>query len=132
MGTPTAFFLAYTVCFALMHPIGIAIGLGVSQLSMNDAGYEGLNSTLQGDPQLSGVIQSNMVPKYVSSNGKLPFSHTALAAGSILYVVAFEILQRERSKMIRPKIAQFIAVVVGFAALMTVTLLSKMTSRNIK
>ena len=58
-------------------------------------------------------------------NGKLPFSHTALAAGSILYVVAFEILQRERSKMIRPKIAQFIAVVVGFAALMTVTLLSK-------
>ena len=64
MGTPTAFFLAYTVCFALMHPIGIAIGLGVSQLSMNDAGYEGLNSTLQGDSQLSGVIQSNMVPKY--------------------------------------------------------------------
>ena len=62
MGTPTAFFLAYTVCFALMHPIGIAIGLGVSQLSMNDAGYEGLNSTLQGDSQLSGVIQSNMVP----------------------------------------------------------------------
>ena len=68
----------------------------------------------------------------LSLNGKLSFPHTALAAGSILYVVAFEILQRERSKMIRPKIAQFIAVVVGFAALMTVTLLSKITSRNIK
>ena len=52
---------------------------------------------------------------------------TALAAGSIIYVVAFEILQRERSKIIRPKIAQFIAVVAGFAALMTVTLLSKTT-----
>ena len=53
--------------------------------------------------------------------------NSALAAGSILYVVAFEILQRERSKMIRPKIAQFIAVLAGFAALMTVTLLSKTT-----
>ena len=49
----------------------------------------------------------------------------ALAAGSILYVVVFEILQRERSKNVRPKIAQFIAVVAGFAALMTVTLLSE-------
>ena len=54
-----------------MHPIGIAIGLGVSQLSMNDAGYEGLNSTLQGDSQLHVVIQYNI------NSLKNSFSHSS-------------------------------------------------------
>ena len=51
---------------------------------------------------------------------------TALAAGCIIYVVAFEILQRERSKVMKPKIVQFIALVAGFATMMTVDLLSKL------
>ena len=51
---------------------------------------------------------------------------TALAAGCIIYVVAFEILQRERSKVIKPKIVQFVALVAGFATMMTVDLLSKL------
>ena len=51
---------------------------------------------------------------------------TALAAGCIIYVVAFEILQRERSKVMKPKIVQFIALVAGFTTMMTVDLLSKL------
>ena len=50
---------------------------------------------------------------------------TALSAGCIIYVVVFEVLQRERSKPIRPKIVQFLALVVGFATMMTVDLLGE-------
>ncbi len=51
--------------------------------------------------------------------------NAALAAGCIVYVVVFEVLQRERSKAIKPKILQFISLIVGFATIMTVDLLGK-------
>ena len=51
---------------------------------------------------------------------------TALAAGTIIYVVCFEIMQRERSKVIKPKIVQFLAMVAGFATMMTVDLTRKL------
>ena len=50
----------------------------------------------------------------------------ALAAGTIIYVVVFEILQREREKNIKPKIVQFLALVAGFATMMTVDLTRKL------
>ena len=40
--------------------------------------------------------------------------------------MAFEVLQRERSKDIKPKIVQFLALIAGFATMMTVDLLSKL------
>ena len=46
----------------------------------------------------------------------------ALAGGTILYVVAFEILERERSKSISG-LVQLCFVIVGFATMMTVELL---------
>ena len=54
---------------------------------------------------------------------------TALAAGTIIYVVCFEIMQRERSKVIKPKIVQFLAMVAGFATMMTVDLTRKLKMR---
>ena len=53
-------------------------------------------------------------------------SFSALAAGSIIYVVCFEIMQRERAKAIKPKIVQFLAMVAGFAAMMTIDLTRKL------
>ena len=55
----------------------------------------------------------------------LTHTFSGLSAGTIIYVVVFEVLQRERSKPIRPKIVQFLALVVGFATMMTVDLLGK-------
>ena len=52
-------------------------------------------------------------------------SFSALAAGTIIYVVCFEIMQRERAKAIKPKIVQFLAMVAGFAAMMTIDLTRK-------
>ena len=53
-------------------------------------------------------------------------SFSALAAGTIIYVVCFEIMQRERAKAIKPKIVQFLAMVAGFAAMMTIDLTRKL------
>ncbi len=49
----------------------------------------------------------------------------ALSAGCILYVVVFEVLQRERAKTVKPKIIQFIALAIGFCALVAVEWLGK-------
>jgi len=95
VGTPLAFFLVYILTFALMTPLGIGIGLAVSELA-SDENHKG----------------------YVAASGTLQ----ALAAGSIIYVVCFEIMQRERAKAIKPKIVQFLAMVAGFAAMMTIDL----------
>ena len=49
-----------------------------------------------------------------------------LAAGTILYVVIFEILQREKSRAV-PGVLQLGFVVLGFAAMLTLEILSKAT-----
>ena len=46
----------------------------------------------------------------------------ALAGGTILYVVAFEILERERSKSVSG-LVQLAFVIIGFSVLMAVELL---------
>ena len=54
----------------------------------------------------------------------LPFLQ-ALAGGTILYVVVFEVLQRERSKETVPGMAQLACVILGFSTLMLVEILGK-------
>ena len=77
-----------------MSPVGIGIGLAVIE---------------------------NITPQsttYYMSVGVLQ----ALASGTILYVVVFEILQRERSKNING-LLQFLSIIVGFSIMMTVEFL---------
>ena len=47
----------------------------------------------------------------------------ALAGGTILYVVVFEVLQREKSKEKVPGMVQLLCVILGFSALMLVEIL---------
>lgn len=49
-----------------------------------------------------------------------------LAAGTILYVVVFEVLQRERSKIVSG-LVQLFFVVAGFSAMMCIDLFGKYT-----
>ena len=49
----------------------------------------------------------------------------ALAGGTLLYVVVFEVLQREKSKEKVPGLLQLLCVIVGFSALMMVEILGK-------
>ena len=48
----------------------------------------------------------------------------ALAGGTIIYVVVFEVLERERSKNVSG-LAQLFFVILGFCVLMAVELLGK-------
>ena len=49
----------------------------------------------------------------------------ALAAGTLLYVCVFEILEREKSKEHVPGLLQLLFVILGFTTLLLVTILSK-------
>ena len=51
----------------------------------------------------------------------------ALAGGTIIYVVVFEILERERSKSVSG-LAQLFFVIVGFCVLMSVEMLGKVSN----
>ena len=79
------------VIWCLLTSIGIGIGIGISNI---DSG-----------------------PEYDVTVGFLQ----ALAGGTILYVVVFEILERERSKNISG-LAQLFFVILGFSAMLTVEL----------
>ena len=89
--TSVALYSAYMVIWCLLTSIGIGIGIGISNI---DSG-----------------------PEYDVTVGFLQ----ALAGGTILYVVVFEILERERSKNISG-LAQLLFVILGFCAMLTVEL----------
>ena len=78
---------------SIMSPIGIGIGIAITISSNNEIAY-----------YLSVAILQ------------------ALAGGTILYVVVFEVLERERSKSVSG-IAQLMFVIIGFCCMMSVELL---------
>ena len=49
----------------------------------------------------------------------------AIAAGTLLYVCVFEILEREKSKEYVPGLVKLLFVVLGFSTLLLVQLLCK-------
>ena len=63
----------------------------------------------------------NPSPSYFLSVGILQ----AIAGGTILYVVVFEVLQRERSKKHVPGLLQLVFVSMGFTAMTLVEALGK-------
>lgn len=88
---------AYMIIYAVMSPIGIAIGILISSFSDTGPGYLLAVAVLQG-----------------------------LAGGTIIYVVVFEVLERERSKNVSG-LAQLLFVILGFCTLMAVELLGELS-----
>jgi len=91
--TRVALHLAYITMYAVLSPIGIGIGLAVSRIGTGPTLYV-----------TSGVLQ-------------------ALAGGTIIYVVVFEILERERSKKVSG-LAQLFFVILGFSAMLIIELVA--------
>ncbi len=87
----------YIIIFAVMSAIGIAIGILISNVSTPGTGYDLTAAVLQG-----------------------------LAAGTLIYVVVFEVLQRERSKNVSG-LVQLLFVLFGFCTLMAVVLLGELS-----
>jgi len=93
--TPICLYIVYMIVFSLMSPLGIGIGIAVTS-AMED------QSTAY---TLSVAILQ------------------AIAAGTLLYVCVFEILEREKSKENVPGLLQLLFVILGFCTLLTVSLL---------
>ena len=89
--TRLALYTAYIIIYAILTPIGIGIGIGISQIGTG--------------------------PAYFVTVGFLQ----ALAGGTIIYVVVFEVLERERSKNVSG-LAQLFFVILGFCAMLAVEL----------
>lgn len=83
---------AYMLVFALMSPLGIGIGIVITSTSSESTAYYISIAVLQ-----------------------------ALAGGTIIYVVVFEVLQRERSKSVSG-LAQLFFVILGFCVMMSIEL----------
>jgi len=96
VGTPKILYAAYTVTYAMMSVIGIGIGIGVT----------------------SAIEDNEKV--YMTTVGVL----SAMAAGTLLYVAVFEILEREKSKVKVPGLVQLFCVILGFCAIMMVEILA--------
>ena len=93
---------AYMIVFAVFSPIGIVIGILITN-------HAGTGSTYY---MVVAVLQ-------------------AMAGGTIIYVVVFEILERERSKNVSG-LAQLCFVLLGFGVLLSVELLGmKITTSKI-
>jgi zinc transporter 1/2/3 len=90
--------LVYISTFALVSPLGIGIGIGLSE--SNGSVQEGVpNAILQG-----------------------------MASGTLLYVVFFEVLQRERGSK-ESGLKQLLAIVVGFGIMFGLLIAGKFHSK---
>jgi len=85
---------AYMIVFAIMSPIGVGIGIIITSNADQGSAYFLSVATLQ-----------------------------ALAGGTIIYVVVFEVLERERSKNVSG-LAQLFFVILGFCVMMLVEILA--------
>jgi len=80
----------YLFLYAIMSPVGIAIGITVTEVLEHDS---------TAFSTITGVLE-------------------ALAAGTLVYVAVFEVLQREKAKKKVPGLLQFIAVIAGFTVIL--------------
>lgn len=90
IGTKTGLSIVYVITFAIVSPIGILIGILLSETGNSDA-FAVPSVILQG-----------------------------LASGTLLYVIFFEVLSKDRSGFI-----EYLAVVLGFFVMFGIQLLSK-------
>jgi hypothetical protein len=94
--------MIYMCAFSLVSPLGVAIGIGISGTAVS--GGDSYTFTV-------AILQ-------------------ALAGGTLIYVVVFEVLQRERSKSVSG-MAQLMSVILGFSALMCIEIFGKLKNSQL-
>ncbi len=97
--TPLRLYAVYMCVFSLVSPLGVGIGIGIS--SAAGTGGDSYTFTV-------AILQ-------------------ALAGGTLIYVVVFEVLQREKSKSVSG-MAQLTFVILGFSVLMCIEIFGKTKS----
>jgi len=89
-GTRLVFYSLYLVSFAVMSPIGIGVGIIITHVSAGGEYHQIYIAILQG-----------------------------IAAGTIIYIVMFEVLQREKSRNISG-LLQLFAIMAGFSVMIII------------
>ena len=97
-GTKKFIFFSYLTVFSLISSLGIGVGIVITQL---EAG---------------------------SVEGEVTASLQGVAAGTILYVVMFEVLNRERAKHV-PGLLQLLGIMMGFGVLLLIEIFGKLSYR---
>jgi len=95
-GTKLKLFLVYLLTWSLVSPLGVGIGMIITELSYDYSDNQEL---------VVGILQG-------------------LACGTIIYVVMFEVLQREKSKDVSG-LLQLIGVLAGFGVMMAIEIFAK-------
>jgi len=97
-GTSTVGFSLALITFSLVSPMGIGIGMAISELSSSDS--QMIVSIFQG-----------------------------ISAGTIIYVVMFEVLQREMVRDV-PGLMQLMGVMVGFGSMLMIQIFTHHKHHN--
>ena len=92
-------YITYMVIFCLVSPLGVSIGIGVTEAAAAAA-----SQPEDGHYLTVGILQG-------------------LSAGTILYVVVFEVLQREKTKRKIPGLVQLVFILIGFAIMLCIEIL---------
>ena len=112
--------LVYLIIFAMMSPLGIGLGIAVTtSMAHGSPAYDWTVGILQALVRDFTINHMHQGGKPLSAEGlkivqTLVPHFTLQAAGTLLYVVVFEVLQREKSKEQVPGLVQLFFVVAGF------------------
>ena len=112
--------LVYLIIFAMMSPLGIGLGIAVTtSMAHGSPAYDWTVGILQALVRDFTINHLHQGGKPLSAKGlktvqTLVPPFTLQAAGTLLYVVVFEVLQREKSKEQVPGLVQLFFVVAGF------------------
>ena len=112
-GTRKFIFFSYLSIFSLVSAVGIAIGLIITEAGSGSV-PEIVVATLQG-------LTLDLTGKIFTSSWKC---FAGIAAGTLLYVVMFEVLNRERMKEVSG-LLQLVGVLLGFGVMLLIEIFGK-------
>ena len=114
-----------------MTPIGVGVGIEItSAMTQNTTPYMVTVGVLQVIIMYLGHIrgQGYLFPLIFVTETSNDFKYSinciqGFAAGTLLYVCVFEIIEREKYKQKVPGLVQLLCVILGFSSLMLVEIL---------
>ena len=110
-------FYSYLTVFSLTSSLGIGLGIIITELQAG---------SVPGEVKIFQKI-FHIEKYFIVKIFQVTASLQGVAAGTILYVVMFEVLTRERAKHV-PGILQLVGVILGFGVLLLIEIFGKLPS----
>nr|CAD7202458.1 unnamed protein product [Timema douglasi] len=138
--TKPALLLLYVATFAAVTPLGVGVGLLLQEqeVELEEVHLRGgrvenhLGKTTPSSPNRDSNLNLPVLgsrAQHDSRTSVLAVALQGMAGGTLMYVVFFEVLQRERSNT-QSGVAQLIAIVAGFAVMFGLQIVSEYFSSH--